>query len=612
MIQFPDDFFEPEVRLDFHIDSKMKHVWAMEMEVLAEIDRICQKHKLKYFAYSGTLLGAIRHGGFIPWDDDIDIAMKREDYKKFAQIVTSELPEGWKYFSIYTDENWDAAFSRIVNTTMVNASEEHLKKNHGCPFIVGVDIFPLDYLAPDEKEADIVYLLLQHISGTAWKIRKNDTEELEKCLAEIEEMCKVKFVRDHTLLRQLLKLMDAVGSLYSEKEADRLISVSFSQLKSVIPCYQKEWFAECIHVPFENITVAVPVGYDEVLKVAFGEDYMVPVRNVEGGHDYPFFKDQDRFLQEMLEKQEKEAIRKAHRDGRGLRTLLIGDTKRMDDIYPWIQKATERFDVVLILSENGLESLNYTCPIETMSALGTVENEYDIIFITSQFYEKIKNILIMQGFDKEIILPETQLRRFLTKKDIMGFTAEWIYKYQQMQYVKDNVQVGEFTYGVPSIWDYHDGAKLSVGKYCSIAPNVTIMLGGEHRTAWCTTYPFDQILEEEHIADYSKTKGDITIGNDVWVAKDSTILSGVHIGDGCVVGNKALVTKDIEPYSIVGGIPARVIRKRFDEETIQRLEEIQWWNWKEEHIYDAIPLLQSDSMEKLFAYYENVVKAESV
>lgn len=88
---------------------------------------------------------------------------------------------------------------------------------------------------------------------------------------------------------------------------------------------------------------------------------------------------------------------------------------------------------------------------------------------------------------------------------------------------------------------------------------------------------------------------------------DSKIMSGVHIGNGSVISAGAVVTKDVEPYSIVSGIPAKIIRKRFDEKTILKLEEIRWWNWSNEQIYDAIPILQSNRIEQLFEYYDTVV-----
>ena len=115
-------------------------------------------------------------------------------------------------------------------------------------------------------------------------------------------------------------------------------------------------------------------------------------------------------------------------------------------------------------------------------------------------------------------------------------------------------------------------------------------------------------MSEFQCVEGDKSKNDVFIGNDVWIAHGSTILSGVHIGNGSVIGANAVVTKDVEPYSIVGGNPAKLIKKRFDEETIKKLEDIQWWNWEKKYIYDAIPILQSNEIGRLFEYYDSVVR----
>ena len=113
-----------------------------------------------------------------------------------------------------------------------------------------------------------------------------------------------------------------------------------------------------------------------------------------------------------------------------------------------------------------------------------------------------------------------------------------------------------------------------------------------------STYPFPIFFEEweldgKDIRDAWDNKGDIVIGNDVWIGYEAVILSGVTIGDGAIIGTRALVTKDVPPYTIVGGVPAKPIRKRFDEETIQKLEEIRWWNWEEDRIKRNIQAIQS-------------------
>ena len=162
--------------------------------------------------------------------------------------------------------------------------------------------------------------------------------------------------------------------------------------------------------------------------------------------------------------------------------------------------------------------------------------------------------------------------------------------------------IGDYTYGNPIILDWGEGAKIKIGKFCSIAEKVTIFLGGEHRIDWITTYPFmvnDDWPTAKKIKGHPKTKGDVIIGNDVWIGYGVTILSGVTIGDGAVIGSMSLITKDIEPYSIVGGIPSHLIKKRFDEETIKKLLKIKWWNWSETKINQNIIIFCSPNIEKI-------------
>ncbi|GAX91984.1 CatB-related O-acetyltransferase [Effusibacillus lacus] len=165
-------------------------------------------------------------------------------------------------------------------------------------------------------------------------------------------------------------------------------------------------------------------------------------------------------------------------------------------------------------------------------------------------------------------------------------------------------EVGDWTYGTPQIYSYGDGTTLRIGKFCSMADGVILMLGGEHRSDWVTTYPFNPIFPEaDQYKGHPKTKGDINIGHDVWIGKDALILSGVTIGNGAVIGARSVVTRNVPPYAIVGGNPAKIIRFRFPQDVIDELQKIAWWNWNLEQIREAWPLLLSGNVNEFIAKY---------
>jgi acetyltransferase-like isoleucine patch superfamily enzyme len=181
--------------------------------------------------------------------------------------------------------------------------------------------------------------------------------------------------------------------------------------------------------------------------------------------------------------------------------------------------------------------------------------------------------------------------------------VENFYTKDILKYLGDLVEVGEYTYGNPRVLHWGEKANLKIGKFCSIAEGVIIFLGGNHRYDWVTTYPFSALNKEwseaSNIAGHPATRGSVVIGNDVWIGFGATIMSGVKIGDGAVIGARAVITKDVAPYSIVGGNPAREIKKRFSDDKIEKLLEIEWWNWSIEKIKSNMKILCSANIDKI-------------
>ncbi len=183
---------------------------------------------------------------------------------------------------------------------------------------------------------------------------------------------------------------------------------------------------------------------------------------------------------------------------------------------------------------------------------------------------------------------------------------------------RPTIEVGDFTIYNDFVNDPRDFEKnnvlyhypinhdrLIIGKFCSIACGAKFIFNcANHTLKSLSTYTFPLFFEEwdlpkSEVATAWDNKGDIIIGNDVWIGYDAVIMAGVKIGDGAIIGTRAVVTKDVEPYSIVGGLPAKEIRKRFSPETIDRLLKLQWWNWSIEKIKKSIDLIRSGNIEAL-------------
>ena len=325
MLEFQEGFFEPEIREGFFVDSTMKSVWAAELEVLQAIAEVCERHGLTWYAYAGTLLGAIRHEGFVPWDDDMDIIMKREDYRKLMKVLPQELPEGFVVRSPLTEAGYTQFHTCVVNNDSISIEPEYLRKFHNCPFSVGVDIYVLDCLPRNEEKRKMQKAMLtmtgrmttiarclkgerEAAESDKEKTREEFLDELKYGMGQLEKFCKVKLdispvkeERWDDLISEILALANQIAMRYDPEDGD--VFVIYGpwdrwQLK-------KEWFQEVYAATFENFMIAIPSGYEEFLRKHYG-NYQIRVK-ATATHEYPLYSKQLRYLREMAKCMEDKA-----------------------------------------------------------------------------------------------------------------------------------------------------------------------------------------------------------------------------------------------------------------------------------------------------------------
>lgn len=321
MLQFPDSYFEDEVRDGFYVPSMIKRAWATALDVLCEVDRICCKYNIKYYAEWGTLLGAVRHAGFIPWDDDLDIGMMRTDYRKFCEVAPKEFNESFQIFTFNTQKDFHHFLARVVCKNRICFEDEHLRRFHGFPYIAGLDIFVHDNVSDDamlqekcEKTAEYVITVADAIGDG----RLNKAQETE-ALRRINNMLHVNCTSIEDKEQERIQLYNVAESVFASFEHEKCMEMTQMMPHSLYGRHlriPKKFYEKLVRIPFENTTIPVPAGFDAMLKRRYG-DYMKLVRNA-GGHDYPFYESQKRQLEALMDFKlpeytydEKKAVREA-------------------------------------------------------------------------------------------------------------------------------------------------------------------------------------------------------------------------------------------------------------------------------------------------------------
>ncbi len=302
---FNKTFLEDEVRLGFYIPATIKQAWAAELEVLNVIDEICRKLGIEYFADWGTFLGAIRHHGFIPWDDDFDIVMRREDYDRFYNEAPALFPEGYNIHTFRNEEGFKEFHAVVVNAKAPNFNKDHFDRFHGFCYLCGIDIFILDYVYEDDKKED------ERIKDTLYLISLGDSimdGELspKEILSNIEHAEKItneklSHIKDNKELAiRIYELAEAKCAEVKREDSNILTQmVPWGLKKHSTGRYLKEDYDKVIRIPFEYTSVPVPASYDKLLSQRYGE--YTRIHKAGGAHEYPFYEKQMKDLEALLE-----------------------------------------------------------------------------------------------------------------------------------------------------------------------------------------------------------------------------------------------------------------------------------------------------------------------
>lgn len=268
---------ESEVRNDHLVTEETKKLWFVQMELLKELQRICKKYNIKYYAIEGTLLGAVRHNGYIPWDDDIDVGMHTKDYDKFCKVVSKELPSYYEFQHFSTQDGIGVGISRIRDKRTTGCTKYEyslLARDEAYNCGIFIDIFPMSNVAPNKIMKRIQTQLFEiprlALSGylEELRIKNNESNINKKALKYWRFLSKLFSYKTIASLRyQLLKIYP-----YSKKMG----LIGFSGYKDII-IWDKKWFEETVELPFEDITISCPKGYHEFLTYRYG-DYNVFIK----------------------------------------------------------------------------------------------------------------------------------------------------------------------------------------------------------------------------------------------------------------------------------------------------------------------------------------------
>lgn len=307
-LNLDEEFFKEEVRCDYKVTEFEKKIWAVELDLLNELIRVCKKHNIKMVVYAGTLLGAVRHKGMIPWDDDIDVALTRVEYEKLCKVALKEFKHPYFFQNDQTDPQYLYGYARLRNslTTGHVIGEDNPNYNNG----IYIDIFALDGYTDDEKQL-IKQFSYQRQYYRIFNILKNNQGSKNKIIRNIRYV--ITLILQKTIFKLINtdkivdKYMSSVKKYNDVSDKVSLITHNLSIVKKYW-CYKKD-LEEIVYIPFENMEVPAPKNYSGMLRNMYG-DYMAfpPIEKRGVWHEGIIEFDPDTPYKEFIEKKSKRKL----------------------------------------------------------------------------------------------------------------------------------------------------------------------------------------------------------------------------------------------------------------------------------------------------------------
>lgn len=279
-LEFPEDYFEPETRDGYEITTEVKKIWAIELDLYKELERVCQKNNLRLFATGGTLLGAVRHHDYIPWDDDMDLAMPREDYDKLVAIADKEFEHPYFFQTIYNDDHYLRGHAQFRNSMTTGA----LPIDKGMPYNKGIfiDVFPLDHLPDRPIQVKILriralfwwaLLLLSYYNPTIM-----DHRPYAKYLCAI-----MKPFYKLVDYRKVYRRYEKICMSYNNKRTRKKSYFCGFQVSN-LDLFDLDTYYSGKKMKFGFTDIMVPDGYKKILRAIYGPDYMTPMQSFANMH----------------------------------------------------------------------------------------------------------------------------------------------------------------------------------------------------------------------------------------------------------------------------------------------------------------------------------------